>query len=844
MMVIGHSVRANGEGKVAAMAKAVSVSPKDLCLRLMRADTQEDVIEALTEAGYWKNGAAWRMFDDSENNYSTIGNQQSRAEAALVEKIVNSIDARLVNACLAAGIEPESDSAPQSIRAAVARFFEKNEKKELGPDAGRVKNWPPSLRTTEARLITVSATGMKPEDHGYACLTIADAGEGQTPSKFPDTFLSLNKSNKLRIPFVQGKFNMGGTGALQFSGANNLQLVVSRRNQALLGKKPSATDRQWGFTVVRREDPVSGSRRNSTYTYLAPEKSVLSFDADTMPIFPEGQNAYGREHAWGTLIKLYEYEMKGFRTNIVLGGGGLMRRLDLLLPEVALPIRLYECRSYKGHSGSYETNVIGVGVRLDDDGQTNLEEGFPASAVISALGEEMRVTIYAFKRGKAEEYRLRQGVIFAINGQTHGHLPNDFFRRTSVGMSYLADSLFVAVDCSGIGGRAREDLFMNSRDRLRENELRSDIEEQLADVIKDNKLLRLLKNKRRQEDIETKINDSKPLAEIIERLIKESPALASLFNFGTRITNPFAPDSAATLDTPFVGKNFPTYFRFKERKYGEILKRDANLNRRPRIVFETDAENSYFSRDVDPGQVEVAFDSNGTWSAITSFSLNLSNGVGNLNCPLPTDAKVDDEFRYRVRVTDHSRVTPFENVFVIRVRPSGAPPVKPTKPGIPPKPPSKEKGNDREKPSMLAMPPITPVKEAEWDKHKFTKFSALKVQNAGAEGDDTPTQTWDFYVNVDNQWLKTEQKRSKTPPQLLEVRFMYALVLIGLALIQEERAKRAPDPTEEEPEPPTEKRESNIEKQILKVTSAIAPILLPMLDLLPGLDEGDEPPPV
>jgi hypothetical protein len=811
----------------------------------MRADTQDEVIGILKEAGYWDTPSAWRLFDDSENNYSTIGNQQSRSEAALVEKIVNSIDARLVNACLTEGIDPESSGAPQSIRAAVARFFE-GKKGDLGPDAGRIKNWAPALRTNEARFITLSATGKKPEDKGYASLTISDAGEGQIPSRFPDTFLSLNKSNKLRIPFVQGKFNMGGTGALQFAGANNLQLIVSRRNPALLGKNPSAKDLQWGFTIVRREDPVPAqgavARRNSTYTYLAPDRCVPAFDADTMPIFPDGQNAYGRAHGWGTLIKLYEYEMKGFRTNIVLGGGGLLRRLDLLLPEVALPIRLYECRPYKGHVGSYETNVLGVGVRLDDDGQTNLEEGFPASGVISAMGEEMRVTIYAFKRGKAEEYRLHQGVIFAINGQTHGNLTNDFFRRQKVGMSYLADSLFVAIDCSGIGGRAREDLFMNSRDRLRDNELRSDIEDQLADVIKDNKLLRALASKRRQDDIASKINDSKPLAEIIEKLIKESPALATLFNFGARITNPFAPEGAAATDTPFKGKNFPTYFRFKEKKYGEVLKRDAFLNRRPRIVFETDAENSYFSRDVDPGHVDVSLERNGTWSAITSFSLNLSNGVGNLNCPLPTDAKVDDEFHYRVRVTDNSRVDPFENTFVLRVRPTGAPPVKPTKPGGPKNPPAKDKGNEREKPSMLAMPPITKVHEAEWETHKFTKLSALKVQNAGtAEGDDVSTQTWDFYVNVDNQWLKTEQKRSKTAPALLEARFMYALVLIGLALIQADRTKHVPDPTAEEPDAPTEKRESNIEKQILRVTSAIAPILLPMLDLLPDLDDGEAP---
>ena len=46
----------------------------------------------------------------------------------------------------------------------------------------------------------------------------------------PDTFLSLDKSNKLRIPFVQGKFNMGGTGVFEFCGPNGLQLIVTRRN--------------------------------------------------------------------------------------------------------------------------------------------------------------------------------------------------------------------------------------------------------------------------------------------------------------------------------------------------------------------------------------------------------------------------------------------------------------------------------------------------------------------------------------------------------------------------------------------------------------------------------------
>ena len=78
--------------------------------------------------------------------------------------------------------------------------------------------------------------------------------------------------------------------------------------------------------------------------------------------------------------------------------------------------------------------------------------------------------IYAFKKDKASGYRTaKQGVIFAVNGQAHASLPTYFFRKKEVEMSYLADSLLVMVDCTDILGEMREDLFMNSRDRLRDN---------------------------------------------------------------------------------------------------------------------------------------------------------------------------------------------------------------------------------------------------------------------------------------------------------------------------------------------------------------------------------------
>lgn len=61
---------------------------RDLCLALMNAETEDEVIKLLDGSGFWRNRACWRFYGDYENNYNTIGNQQSRPDAALIEKLV------------------------------------------------------------------------------------------------------------------------------------------------------------------------------------------------------------------------------------------------------------------------------------------------------------------------------------------------------------------------------------------------------------------------------------------------------------------------------------------------------------------------------------------------------------------------------------------------------------------------------------------------------------------------------------------------------------------------------------------------------------------------------------
>lgn len=783
----------------------------DLFLKLLRADYEEQVSDILRAAGLWDNRSLWRLFGHNENNYSTIGNQQAKPEAAVVEKLVNSVDARLMLECLLRGITPEGPKAPKSIREAVAVFFEEHPKPQSST-AGKISQWASAQRLQVAQGITFAATGARAQA-GNPCFTIADAGEGQTPDRMPETLLSLNRSNKLRIPFVQGKFNMGGTGVLKFCGRQNLQLVISRRHPKIANRDlRDESDLQWGFTIVRREEP-EGNRRSSVFTYLAPtdaemnprQGGVMRFSADTLPLFPDGNEAYVRHTEWGTLIKMYEYHAVGTKGHILLPDG-MLGRMDLLLPEVALPIRLHECRTgFSGHAGSWANTLNGLTVRLDDDRMNNLEFA-PIASPIKAAGEEMLATIYAFKKGKAKAYRKNEGIIFTLNGQTHGHFTKDFFSRKAAGrLDYIAESILVVVDCSGFSGRAREDFIMNSRDRLSGGTLRVEIEAALEDLLRNSDQLRALREQRQREAVQEKLDDSKPLENILEQILKQSPALSQLFLKGTRLSNPFKTGKGTPSQKPFVGRTHPTFFKFREKSYGESLHRHTPVNMRTRLFFETDAEDDYFGREVNRGDFHIYIVNGNQRADVESYvGPYLHSGSATVSMKLPPNAQPGDELHFVTIMTDPLAASErFENRFTVTVATAAQ-----ARGGDGTKRKKKEQteDGDPDAPTGIALPNIVPVFEAPvaatagadadstkpralWSHQDppFDKHTALRIRASVQEGSGEQAEdVYDFFVNMDNLYLKTELKiAGPAEIELTNARFKYGMVLVGLALLHQ-----------------------------------------------------------
>ena len=784
------------------------------------------MISILRQQGYWDNPAVWVPFGGKENNFSTMGNQTSRPEAALVEKLVNSVDAVLMGECWQSGVSPDSPHAPQTIVEAVAEYFAGGRSK--ADTMGDVARWDNRKRREVADRITLAATGGRQN----VSFTIADAGEGQSPNAMPKTLLSLDQGNKVNVQFVQGKFNMGGTGALRFCGTHNLQLIISKRNPSTQDHPGDASIEQWGFTVVRRENPT-GQRKISMYTYLSPlPEGVLRFQEDTLPLFPLGNKPYARMAAWGTVIKLYEYQITG--KSHILRRDGLLRRLDLLLPRPALPIRLHECRNFAGGPGSFDTNLNGITVRLNDDRSKNLEDGFPASNPIAIRGYQLPASIYAFKRDTADNYKNSEGILFTVNGQTHGSLQQHFFGRKAVGLDRLRDAMLVIVDCTSMSGRLREDLFMNSRDRMEEGELLREIEDELEVSLRGHQGLRDLRQQRQQEDATAKLENSKPFQETLQAIIRKSPAIAHLFGGTGPLSNPFRPKDVPGAK-PYIGKAHPSVFKFQGIDYGKELARITPKNMRSRISLTTDVINDYFDRSEFRGSFLLRSTHSQNYSGeVPNHSLNLNKGTATLNLKLPERATVGESFTYELTVEDETLVFPFVNRFTVTVGPNQAPNPHPP---VPPPPPPNESGlEDGNAPSGLAIPQPRRVFQPEWPHYRFNAYSALKVMYDPIDEDDPNSGAYSYHINMDNIYLQSELKASKGNPELTRARWEFGMMLVALALLRPGQGVESPNTMEAAS---AESENATPQDEVYKITAAIAPVLLPLIEHLGALSDED-----
>lgn len=571
---------------------------RELFTSLLGAGTEDEVQSILASEGLADDPTKWTPYGDNESFYGVVENQQAHPVPALVEKITNGIDAILEKKVREDGIDIKSKEAPGSVQEALDRYFPNHRDWDLG-----------EARRRQAGDLQIVASGPRRD----TSLLIYDNGVGQAPADFPGTFLSLLRGNKNEVHFVQGKYNMGGAGAIAFCGDRRFQLVASKRYD---GSQPL------GFTLLRRHPPelaAAAGRKNTWYEYLVFDGQVAAIDIEDLDVGLEG-----RMFTTGSLLKLYSYRLPEGARSII--SRDLNVSLNEFLFEPALPFLTVDTSQRYPDNRALATLVYGLKRRLEADAET-VETRFSLVSQTAEFGE-LRITVYVFKARsrnqgvketkqyiQREYFKNDMTVLFSLNGQVQGSYTSEFVTR-ALKMPLLKDYLLIHVDCSNLHLGVRNELFMASRDRLKAGDKADAIRRHLRDLLSDSELGDIAK--RRKASLNLDDQDAGQMLRQLTRNLTINESLSKIlrqtFNLPDRpaggAERPREDKGSKTVQReapPFNPQRYPSVFRVRGGDGGEgglrLFKLPLGGSRT--ISFATDVENDYFDRTDDPGELKL-----------------------------------------------------------------------------------------------------------------------------------------------------------------------------------------------------------------------------------------------
>ena len=544
---------------------------------------------------------------DDRSNFGTFENQQAHSGAALVEKITNSIDALLLKKCKQKNIDPKSKDAPKTMEQATEQFFD-IPKGDIGELLS--KNRAKMARDN----IQIIATGNKDKPD----LIIYDNGEGQHPDNFKNTFLSIANNNKTDIAFVQGKYNMGSTGAVVFCGKYRYQLIASKMDDEVFKQQNKYNKNLFGWTLVRRHiltDEENSKYGSSWYEYFTIDgKEIPRFEIDILDI-----GLYGdKKFTTGSFIKLFSYEMpKGAKGAI---HEGLYQEFNQLLYKPALPFWLLEKREDYKKRQKLDIAVYGNHVRINNPDEQILERKPIYEKLDDSKIGTVTVQVVVLKKGENPQQQThRKGrfigsgrnVIYTLNGQVQGTEGQSFITQ-DLKYNFLKDSMLVVIDCSKIKTEFRQDLFMANRSNLRQNDKLELLRKEVITILKNNETLRQLNTERKNTILQG--GDDKKEKELIESLLSKVPldkSLTNLLKKGMDLVNLTDKKEKTTNQgkeqkRPQETKRFPSIFKIniKNDRNGKKVK-SIPLNGKGVIKFETNVAEDYFYRPQEKGEFQI-----------------------------------------------------------------------------------------------------------------------------------------------------------------------------------------------------------------------------------------------
>jgi len=736
---------------------------KNLFLQLYQAGNELELQQVLDSNQIFQHQNNWYPLGGNENNFSTIENQQASSIGALIEKFTNSIDATLMKKCYEDNIDPRSQQAPKTMQEAVEMFY-----------GERYKWLNSSYSKQESLNIQIIADGNTKQKSARTydtSLVIYDNGEGQHPEDFESTFLSIGKGNKNDILFVQGKYNMGGTGSIVFCGKNRYQLIASKRYDKS-GK--------FGFTLIRKHpfsEEDKKTKKNTWYEYFKINSEIPSFEIDSLDL-----DLHEKEFTTGSIIKLYSYDLPEGARSVI--SKDLRERVDEYLFEPALPILMVDKKERYPDDRNLQRISFGLKRRLEK-GETVDNKYIDDYFVLdheSAKTGHTKITSYVFKTKindksvkesrniiKNEFFRSNMYVVFTMNGQVQGHLTSEFITR-SLKLPLLKDHLLIHVDCTNMEYDFRSQLFMASRDRLKEGEEYRYLRELLAKELKNSKLEKIHKDRKdsisidssNTKDLIKSFTKNLPLNNDLLKLLNNTFDLDQKDEKKKKSKNQSTNKTSQKEEQEFISKRFPSFFNLANSKNGiNAIKIQKGSSKT--IKFDTDVENHYFDRDEDAGELNISIvdiknnetsggNKPGEPKDISeTFDVSKSspeNGKIKLSLNPTEDLKIGDNIQIKVELT--SPDNNFEELILIEI----------TEPQKEQSPKHKEEENEKFGLPELILTSENPTdtKIISWDKLNDNSIdmnynNILYIYSSDGE------KLEKIYINLDSTTLKNHKSK-------------------------------------------------------------------------------------
>ncbi len=759
---------------------------KTLFNHLFFSKNEEEIEKVISQYGNVFADENWYPLGENESFFGVIENQQASPIPALIEKITNSIDAILTKKCIEQGIDPESPYAPRSMEDAIKEFFPKQKQWDL-----------PSFRKAQSEEIQIIADGPRMD----TSLIIYDNGEGQHPEDFEKTFLSLLRGNKNKIKFVQGKYNMGGSGAIVFCGKKRYHLIASKRFDGT---------GEFGFTLIRKHpftNQEKETKKNTWYEFFKIDGEIPSFEIDELDL-----GLHNRKFKTGSILKLYSYDLPAGSRSVI--SRDLNQSINEYLFEPALPIYTIDKKERYPDDRNLERDLYGLKRRLEEEKSKYVEKYFLESTNIKGVGN-LAITTYVFKAkidGKSakeskesigrEFFKNNMSVLFSVNGQVHGHFTAEFITRT-LKMALLKDYLMIHVDCTDLDTDFRNELFMASRDRLKNGEETSKLRQIVASTLQKSELMEIFKKRK-----DTLSFGGEDKSELLKSFTKNLPLKNELMNllgktFKLEETEKNKEKKEKTKKTKkteedFNPKRFPSFFRFGKDGKDEKPMIKIPEGGEKTIRFKSDVEDEYFVRVDEPGELKIGLlkhndndaeggNKPGQPKKIEDlFYVHKSNpNEGTIKVILSPmeDVNVGDSFEIKASLTNPGE--DFDQIFIVKISEK-----EEKKETI-----KKEKEDDD---SKIGLPELVLVykeqKEDEerqtWDKLEDGGITMNFDTVVHPYAEDEVLQT--IYVNMDSRVLKDYKSTLKTEEQyeVAEKRFYTSVYFHTLFLFTISKNKK------------------------------------------------------